>query len=148
MEKKGEGDWTKVSANITQNKPTLIKQESGLNWWCQNLPINHPFIFGEGIKDNSKEGEKREEDFLKQSDDDFAKSIFTEAEKQVQAMVYIGVNKTPRVDIPIVSWHPRGVWVGIGCERDTSPILIENAVNSVLAQYNLEKKCDRIFSYY
>ncbi|GAB4313481.1 MAG: precorrin-3B C(17)-methyltransferase [Geminocystis sp.] len=137
--KKGEGDWTKVSANITQNKPTLIKQESGLNWWCQNLPINHPFIFGEGIKDNSKEGEKREEDFLKQSDDDFAKSIFTEAEKQVQAMVYIGVNKTPRVDIPIVSWHPRGLWVGIGCERDTSPILIENAVNSVLAQYNLEK---------
>ncbi|WP_330203949.1 precorrin-3B C(17)-methyltransferase [Cyanobacterium sp. Dongsha4] len=105
---KGEGDWTKVSANITHNKPTLIKQESGLNWWYQNLPINHPFTF-------------------------------TKTEKKAQAMVYIGVNKAPKVDIPVVSWHPRGLWVGIGCERDTSPILIENAVNSILAQYNLAR---------
>ncbi len=105
---RGEGDWTKVSANITHNQPTLIKQESGLNWWCQNLPINHPFIF-------------------------------SETKKKAQAMVYIGAKKTPLVDIPVVSWHPKVLWVGIGCERDTSPLLIEKAVNSVLNQYNLER---------
>lgn len=133
---RGEGDWTKVSANITHNQPTLINQELGLNWWCQNLPLNHPFILTEGIKDNSEE---REEGFLKQSNDDIAKYSFREAEKKAQAMVYIGAKKTPRVDIPVVSWHPRVLWVGIGCERDTSPLLIEKAVNSVLDEYNLAR---------
>lgn len=105
---RGVGDWTRVSAIITHHQPTLIRQELGLNWWRQNLPLNHPFIF-------------------------------TEGEKNAQALVYIGVKKPPVVDIPVVSWHPRMLWVGIGCERDTSPLLIEKAVNSVLDQYNLER---------
>lgn len=105
---RGVGDWTRVSAIITHHQPTLIRQELGLNWWRQNLPLNHPFIF-------------------------------TEGEKNAQALVYIGVKKPPVVDLPLVSWHPRMLWVGIGCERDTSPLLIEKAVNSVLDQYNLER---------
>ncbi|MGI0481896.1 precorrin-3B C(17)-methyltransferase [Geminocystis sp. CENA526] len=106
---KGEGNWTEVSINIARNKPILVQQNSGLLWWQNRLPFQHPFLF-----DTS--------------------------EKEAEGMLYIGVEKPPQVDIPLVSWHPRCLWVGIGCERDTSPSLIESALVNVLNQYNLSPK--------
>ena len=41
--RKGEGDWTRVSANITNQQTTLVKQTSGLRWWQNRLPKCHPF---------------------------------------------------------------------------------------------------------
>ncbi|BAQ64831.1 precorrin-3B C(17)-methyltransferase [Geminocystis sp. NIES-3709] len=114
---RGKGNWTEVSINIARNLPTLIRQDLGLNWWQNSLPSSHPFIF-ENTKDS--------------------KSIIRENTEK--AMVYIGAEKPPNIDIPCVSWHPRILWVGIGCERDTSPSLIESAVTQVLDKYNLERK--------
>ena len=137
---KGEGDWTQVSVSIARNQPTLIKQTSGLNWWQNSLPPSHPFIFAnDGYLDPSQpplvKGEIEENISLltresKTKIDNFA----------AKAMVYIGAEKTPAVNIPSISWHPRVLWVGIGCERDTSPSLIESAVTEVFDKYNLERK--------
>ena len=42
--------------------------------------------------------------------------------------------------IPQVQWHPRVLWVGIGCERGTSQELINQAIESTFAQNGLAIK--------
>ena len=37
------------------------------------------------------------------------------------------------------SWHPPTLWVGIGCERNTSKILIEKSLNKFLESNNLSR---------
>lgn len=125
---KGEGNWTEVSINIARNKPILIQQNSGLKWWQNRLPSHHPFIFDTAESSSVKTTPENEQNPL------------TTEEKNIKGMIYIGVEKTPKVDIPCISWHPRLLWVGIGCERNTSPSLIESAVTNVLNQYNLAQK--------
>lgn len=127
--KKGDGDWTKVSANMARQKPILIKQTSGLIWWQNSLSLFDNFIME---NDDNLDSLKIccLTDNPPMETDDFIP----------EAMVYIGTQKTLSVDIPCVSWHPRVLWVGIGCERDTSALLIESAVTEVLDKYNLERK--------
>ncbi len=43
----------------------------------------------------------------------------------------------PESHIPKVQWHPRVLWVGIGCERGTSQELIAKAITSVCRAYHL-----------
>jgi cobalt-precorrin 5A hydrolase/precorrin-3B C17-methyltransferase len=42
--------------------------------------------------------------------------------------------------LPTVYWHPRLLWVGIGCERGTPKVVIEQAVQQVLATYRLTEQ--------
>jgi cobalt-precorrin 5A hydrolase/precorrin-3B C17-methyltransferase len=44
---------------------------------------------------------------------------------------------SPESDFPEVQWHPRVLWVGIGCERGTSRELIETAIEQVCQQHHL-----------
>src|SRR5919199_1335211 len=44
---------------------------------------------------------------------------------------------SPESDFPEVQWHPRVLWVGIGCERGTSRDLIETAIKQVCQQHYL-----------
>ena len=37
------------------------------------------------------------------------------------------------------TWHPLVLWIGIGCERNTSKELIENSLNNLLESRNLSK---------
>jgi len=37
------------------------------------------------------------------------------------------------------TWHPPVLWIGIGCERNTSKELIANSLNIVLESRNLSK---------
>ncbi|MGF1540765.1 MAG: cobalamin biosynthesis protein [Pleurocapsa sp.] len=39
--------------------------------------------------------------------------------------------------LPKVKWHPRVLWVGIGCKRGTATELIENAIRETCQQYHL-----------
>ncbi|APB35333.1 precorrin-3B C17-methyltransferase [Gloeomargarita lithophora Alchichica-D10] len=43
-------------------------------------------------------------------------------------------------DQQIVTWHPRVLWVGIGCERGTSQEQIDSAVKTVFATHQLSLK--------
>ena len=46
----------------------------------------------------------------------------------------------PESKLPEVQWHPRVLWVGIGCERGTSKELIETAIGEVCRSNNLAEK--------
>ncbi len=43
----------------------------------------------------------------------------------------------PKTDAAACRWHPATLWIGIGCERNTSFGLVERAVAAVLAQASL-----------
>lgn len=103
----GSGDWTGVSAAIAQNAPVQILQEAGSTLWQKHLPAGHPFQFG------------------------FPEFEDRDATAKPKGRVWISpIQRTfaPDADLPKVQWHPRVLWVGIGCERDTSQALIEHAV--------------------
>ncbi|BAQ61106.1 cobalamin biosynthesis protein CbiG [Geminocystis sp. NIES-3708] len=58
----------------------------------------------------------------------------------LKAMIYIHLQKTPNINIPSIIRHCCVLWVGIGCQKNTSFSLIESAVTEVLNKYNLERK--------
>lgn len=113
---RGTGDWTGVSAAIASQAPVQVLQEAGTDLWQQHLPAAHSFQFG------FPEFEQRHQ------------------QAKPQARVWISpIQRTfaPDSDLPKVQWHPRVLWVGIGCERDTAKELIEYAVEKVCQEQHL-----------
>ncbi|WP_013324368.1 precorrin-3B C(17)-methyltransferase [Gloeothece verrucosa] len=111
--RKGEGDWTQVSAAIARQEKVQVIQEVGSTLWQDHLPENHPFYFG-----------------------------FPEADQAIIPAARIWISATKRQfaeksDFPRVQWHPRVLWVGIGCIRGTSRQLIETAIEQVFQRYHL-----------
>lgn len=104
---KGTGDWTGVSAAIARQEPIQVMQEAGLSLWQQHLPNGHSFYFQE----------QAEEKPLKPG----ARIWISPIQRQFSA----------EADFPKVQWHPRVLWVGVGCERGTSRQLIESAIRQV-----------------
>jgi cobalt-precorrin 5A hydrolase / precorrin-3B C17-methyltransferase len=103
--KRGTGDWNAVAGAIARQEPVQVIQESGSTLWQTALPSGHSFQFG-----FSEVGEST--------------VIY-------KARVWISANQrlfSPDADIPKVQWHPRVLWVGIGCERGTPAQLIESAI--------------------
>lgn len=103
---KGEGDWTKVAAAISRGEAVEVIQECGSTIWQSHLPKQHPFYF-----------QGTQEQF----------PIF-------KSRIWISFTQrkfAPESDLPKVQWHPRVLWVGIGCERGTSKQLIETAIERI-----------------
>ena len=99
---RGDGDWTGVSAAIANNQPVQVIQSAGSTLWQNHLPPEHPFHF--------------------------------EEYPTPKARIWISPNVEAldtNVEIPQIQWHPRVLWVGIGCERGTSRHLIETASQQV-----------------
>lgn len=104
--RRGEGDWTGVSAAIANTKPVQVIQSAGSTLWQNYLPQDHPFYFGE--------------------------------HPTPRARILISPNvETLPTTLPQIQWHPRVLWVGIGCERGTSRQLIETAIQQVCQEYQL-----------
>jgi cobalt-precorrin 5A hydrolase / precorrin-3B C17-methyltransferase len=113
---KGSGDWTGVSAAIANRSPVQIIQDCGSTLWQQHLPSNHPFSFG------------------------FPEFNERQQQPQPQARVWISTQKRSFAEasnFPKVQWHPRVLWVGIGCERGTPQALIEHAISQVFTTRHL-----------
>ncbi|MEM1366444.1 MAG: precorrin-3B C(17)-methyltransferase [Cyanobacteria bacterium P01_H01_bin.15] len=112
--RKGTGDWTQVSAAIANRKPVQIIQESGSEFWQAHLPREHSLTFG-----------------------------FPEANEPASTpAARVWISHTQRSfatdsQLPKVQWHPRVLWVGIGCERGTSQGLIANAIIKTFQQQHL-----------
>ncbi|MEC4804986.1 MAG: precorrin-3B C(17)-methyltransferase [Jaaginema sp. PMC 1079.18] len=51
--------------------------------------------------------------------------------------VYITPKQYPPDSVPQVSWHPRVLWVGMGCERGTSLETIKGGLQAVFEQFGL-----------
>ena len=109
----GLGDWLGVSAALARQESVQVIQEAGSELWQKHLPETHSFQFG--------------------FDDDTA----------AKARVWISATQRRFSDpgeskgMPKVQWHPRVLWVGIGCERGSSRRLIEAAVQQTLQAAHL-----------
>ncbi len=115
---RGEGDWTGVSAVVARGESVQVIQEAGSTLWQHHLPEKHSFQFG------------------------FPEYTATTKEEAPSPKARIWISPTqrqfsPESDFPKVQWHPRVLWVGIGCERGTSKALIETAIKQVCQKHHL-----------
>jgi len=131
---KGTGDWTRVSAAMAAPGETLeVVQDAGSPLWQQHLPLDHPFVF--------QEAEGRSQESAGRSQQAAGSRQQAEGSRlEPQARVWISATLRSLVTsskIPEVQWHPRVLWVGIGCSRGTSKKLIQQAVEETCQRYNL-----------
>lgn len=99
---KGRGDWTGVSAAIAHGKPVEVLQDGGCALWQDHLPSGHSLVF--------------------------------EAVKSPAARLWISPIQRrfdPDSGFPKAQWHPRVLWVGVGCERGTPQAVIAAAIARV-----------------
>lgn len=109
--KKGQGSWTDVSAVLARQEKIQIIQDAGSLFWQKQLSEDHFFSFNV-------------------------------SETQSQARIWISATQrdfSTESDFPKVQWHPRVLWVGIGCIRGTSQEFICNSINQVFQQQHLAK---------
>ncbi|MGK7937899.1 MAG: precorrin-3B C(17)-methyltransferase, partial [Xenococcaceae cyanobacterium] len=111
--RKGEGNWTGVMGAISRGETVQVIQEVGSTLWQEHLPDKHSFYFG-----------------------------FPESQESITSKARIWISPTkrkfnPDSDLPKVQWHPRVLWLGIGCERGTSKKLIETAITTTCQKYHL-----------
>ena len=115
---RGEGDWAGVKAAIDQGEPVQVIQEAGSTEWLTQLPDEHPFQFG----------------FPEVS------ATVQEVRPVLKARVWISPIQrrfAPESDFPKVQWHPRVLWVGIGCERGVTATTIAAALEAALRSRHL-----------
>ncbi|ERT08004.1 precorrin-3B C17-methyltransferase [Lyngbya aestuarii BL J] len=108
--KRGSGDWTGVSAAIAQQQTVQVRQEAGSTLWQHHLPATHSFDFT--------------------------------STQTPQAQIWISPQhrQLSTEDLPQVQWHPRVLWVGVGCERNTPKAVIETAILDVLRAHQLAEE--------
>ena len=121
---KGTGNWTEVMAAVANNKTVEVFQDAGCNLWLNSLPQNHSLVIKNLKQDNSNS---------------------EEATNNLKPQGRIWISATNRNfsndnTLPKVQWHPRVLWVGIGCERNTPLQLIKDALMNTLQQYHLSVK--------
>ncbi len=131
---RGEGDWTGVSAAVARGESVQVIQEAGSTLWQNHLPQGHPFQFGfpEYIADEAEIVQSNQQPNNPKSEIHNPKSI--------KARIWISSAQrrfSPESDLPKVHWHPRVLWLGIGCERGTSRDLIETAIGQVCQSNHL-----------
>ncbi|MDJ0519193.1 MAG: precorrin-3B C(17)-methyltransferase [Trichodesmium sp. MO_231.B1] len=111
---RGEGDWNKVSAVVARGETVQVLQEVGSTLWQKHLPEQHPFYF------------------------DFPE--IGEPSPTPKARIWISFTQrqfSPDSDLPKVQWHPRVLWVGVGCERGTSKKLIATGIEEIFRAHHL-----------
>lgn len=121
---KGTGNWTEVMAAVANNKVVEVLQDAGSNLWLDSLPQEHSLV----IKNLKQDDSNPEE---------------TTNNLKPEARIWISAtnrNFSNDNTLAKVQWHPRVLWIGIGCERDTPSQLIKDALMDTLQQYHLSEK--------
>ncbi|MEB3343232.1 precorrin-3B C(17)-methyltransferase [Okeania sp.] len=111
---RGTGDWNQVSGIVARGETVEVIQEVGSTLWQKHLPEQHPFYF-----DSPEIGA---------------------ASPTPKAKILIGFTQeklSPNSDLPKVQWHPRVLWVGVGCERGTSQKLIATGIEEIFRAHHL-----------
>ncbi len=108
-----EWGW-KRSGKIKDWSKIVIRQAKNEKIFCKQLSGNSLWKTSESAKIINQIDEKETE----KQDSTFHVSIFEN-------------HKT--------TWHPRVLWIGIGCERNTSKELIANSLNNFLKSRNLSR---------
>ncbi|WP_051044482.1 precorrin-3B C(17)-methyltransferase [Pleurocapsa sp. PCC 7319] len=130
--RKGSGDWLGVMSAIARQESVQVIQESGSTLWQEHLPEKHPFNFNCSESQRTLTKSTAAENQL--TNDSQLKNV------SPQARIWISHTKkkfAPRSDFPEVQWHPKVLWIGVGCERGTSRQLIETAIDETCRTYHL-----------
>lgn len=113
--RRGPGDWLAIARSLTQGEPVAAVQTCGWDLWREEIP-------------------------------DFCQLyLLTPADLEPDqpppgdgsGLVWISERRSPKLPIPVVAWHPRVLWVGLGCERHTPLPVLEAALRRALDQENL-----------
>ncbi len=115
---RGNGDWTGVSAAIARQATVQVIQSAGSTLWQAQLPAGHSFHFNADACDR------------------------TSSTENPQARIWIGPHHqmlNAATAIPEVYWHPRLLWIGIGCERGTPKPVIETAIQQICQRHQLSE---------
>ena len=160
---RGQGDWNAVSGVIARHQPAEVIQNVGSCLWQQHLPTDHPFLWHHlpGISHHRPGsdpvnnpcsvpptppilGGTSPQNYPELGDLGDQSQAISPQQKPTQyncpqARIWISHSLAPHPlpQIPTVSWHPRVLWVGIGCERGTSQWLIQTAIDQVFEQHQL-----------
>ncbi|KAM3097733.1 cobalamin biosynthesis protein [Phormidesmis sp. 146-35] len=115
---KGSGDWEGVREAIAHQDPIQVIQEAGSTQWQTELPSDHSFYFG------------------------FPEYTATQRDHPPtpKARIWISAIQrrfAPESKLPKVQWHPRVLWVGVGCERGVSSALIDQAIQEIFQANHL-----------
>ncbi|HBE18443.1 MAG TPA: precorrin-3B C(17)-methyltransferase [Cyanobacteria bacterium UBA11149] len=127
---RGNGDWIGVSAAVARGEAVEVIQEVGSILWRNSLPKQHSFKFAVTGKFDS--GDLAADGL----------SVGGKFDSGIAARIWITIEEgqsLPESDVPMVKWHPRVLWVGIGCERGTSKRLIEMAIRQTCQRYRLSE---------
>lgn len=113
---RGQGDWTAVAAALARRQPIAVHQTCGAALWRQMLPADHPFCLNPG---------------------EVARTAPLPQLWISDRVAPGGSQDDPGCQPPQVCWHPRTLWLGLGCERGTAAALIEASIHQVLQQQGL-----------
>ncbi|NJL91572.1 MAG: precorrin-3B C(17)-methyltransferase, partial [Coleofasciculaceae cyanobacterium SM2_1_6] len=120
--KRGQGDWTGVRGAINRGEIIQISQDAGVQWWSrqgwqlQESPGNSTGSVNPVTSTNPTNS--------------------SSPQAQVWISPYLALANT----IPQVQWHPRVLWVGIGCERGSSLELLQWAIQEALKTKGLAQE--------
>ncbi|MFS8778252.1 precorrin-3B C(17)-methyltransferase [Synechococcus sp. W70.1] len=105
--RRGAGDWNEVAAALARGEPVAVEQTCGTQLWRRAWPADHPLL--------------------------------GTAPSQAVAQIWISEYSTSldKNKIPTVHWHPRVLWVGVGCERGTSRAWLEGSLRRLLQSQGL-----------
>ncbi len=128
---RGEGNWNGVSGIIARQQPVQVIQEAGSTLWQHQ---GYPFH----IQTSQGEVEPicfRAKIWISPCERS-AGSGSLEVPQGIPARSDRGPSASS-TNLPMVQWHPRVLWIGIGCERGTSQQLIELGIRQVLQSHQL-----------
>ncbi len=116
--RRGDGDWLGVARSLTHRETVAVVQTCGWDFWREDLPDGHTLIA------------------LAPIDFDFT----PEEPNPADAVLWISDRRAPDLgdrQLPLVCWHPRTLWIGVGCERGTAADLLADSIETVLAEAGL-----------
>lgn len=134
---KGSGDWTGVSSAIARQAPIQIVQEAGTELWQKHLPAGHPFQFDFPEFDARA---SREQPAARVWISPIKRTFAAPPSETIPEHSLENPSENPLENpspLPKAQWHPRVLWVGIGCERNTDQALIAQAIERICRQNHL-----------
>lgn len=140
---KGEGDWTGVSAAVASGEPVQVIQTAGSTLWQSTASFKNAAFSFEESPDTKAKIWITPYNYVRAGSPNIlsGSELFTKAPQPVRAglpEISSGQSElSTKAPLPEVIWHPRVLWVGIGCERGTSRQLIETAIGQVCQDHQL-----------
>ncbi|MEM1425324.1 MAG: precorrin-3B C(17)-methyltransferase [Cyanobacteria bacterium P01_H01_bin.130] len=116
--RRGDGNWLGVARSLTHRETVAVVQTCGWDFWREDLPDWNTLIALAPI--------------------DF--DLTPEEPNPADALLWISDRRAPDLSdrqLPLVCWHPRTLWIGVGCERGTAADLLADSIETVLAEAGL-----------